>query len=502
MKPLSKSKIIAFRQCRKRLWLEVHKPDLREDSAGTEARFQVGYQVGDIAKHLYDPEGKAAVIDIETEGFEAAFKRSAKLLTESRQPIFEARFKGSGALAFADVMLPVVENGQPLWRMVEVKSSTFVKDYHRDDVAVQSFVAKAAGVKLNSVALAHIDSSWVYPGNDDYRGLLKENDLTSEAFARFEEVKGWIDEAHKIVALPKEPEVAVGPQCSDPFDCGFCNYCNRDIKQPEYPVNWLPRFSAAKKEQLAEQGVDDLRGVPDDLLNENQAMIKEHTLANKIYFDAVGAAQDLADYGFPAYFLDFETAQLAVPIWKGTRPYQQMTFQFSLHILDESGQLSHTDFLDISGNDPSLLLAKALINACGEKGPVFAYSAGFESSRIRELADRFPELAEPLLAINERMVDLLPIARNRYYHPSQQGSWSIKDVLPAIAPDLSYEKLDGVKDGGMAMDAFCEAIQLSTSKERKNEIQKQLLKYCALDTFAMVRIWWFFSGHDLKHRNE
>ena len=259
-----------------------------------------------------------------------------------------------------------------------------------------------------------------------------------------------------------------------------------------YPVNWLPRFSSKNQEMLAEQGVDDLRGVPDDLLNEKQAMIKEYTLANKVYFDAVGAAQDLAPYGFPAYFLDFETAQLAVPIWKGTRPYQQITFQFSLHILDEAGQLSHTDFLDLSGKDPSELLAKALIKACGNIGPVFAYSAGFESSRIRELAERFPELAKPLLAINERMVDLLPIARNRYYHPSQQGSWSIKVVLPAIAPDLSYDKLEGIKDGGMAMDAFCEAIQPITGKERKSEIEKQLLTYCNLDTFAMVRLWQFF----------
>ena len=487
---------MAFRQCHKRLWLEIHKPDLREDSAGTEARFQVGYQVGDIAKHLYDPEGKAAVIDIETEGFDEAFKRSSKLLAESRQPIFEAGFKASGALAFADVMLPVMENGQLLWRMVEVKSSTSVKDYHRDDVAVQSFVAQSAGVKLKSVALAHIDHSWVYPGSEDYRGLLKENDLTSEAFARSEEVKGWIDEAQRIVALPKEPEITVGPHCSDPFECGFCSYCYRDIKQPEYPISCLPRFSATKKEQLAEQGVDDLRSVPDDLLNEKQAMIKEYTLANKVYFDAAGAAQDLAPYGFPAYFLDFETAQLAVPIWKGTRPYQQITFQFSLHIIDESGQLSQTNFLDLSGNDPSELLAKSLIKACGDNGPVFAYSAGFESSRIRELADRFPELAKPLLAINERMVDLLPIARNRYYHPSQQGSWSIKVVLPAIAPDLSYDKLEGVKDGGMAMGAFFEAIQPSTSKERKGEIEKQLLTYCSLDTFAMVRLWQFFIGRN------
>lgn len=213
MRSLSKSKLMAFRQCPKRLWLEIHRHDLREDSVDTQARFQTGYQVGDIAKRLYDPEGTGAVIDVSTEGFDAAFARTAELLTDSQRPVFEAGFKADGALAFADVMLPEFENGQLVWRMVEVKSSTSVKDYHWDDIAVQAFVAQAAGVKLKSVALAHIDSSWVYPGEQDYRGLLTENDLTAETFARTEEVKGWIAEAQKIAGQPNEPEKAVGAHC-------------------------------------------------------------------------------------------------------------------------------------------------------------------------------------------------------------------------------------------------------------------------------------------------
>ena len=178
MPPLSKSKLLAYRQCPKRLWLEVNQPELREDSAATQARFQTGYQVGDIARRIYDPDGKGAVIAVATEGFDGAFARTARLLTDFRCPIFEAGFNANGALAFADVMLPELENGQLVWKMVEVKSSTSVKDYYRDDVAVQAFVAQSAGVKLKSVVLAHIDNSWVYPGNEDYRGLLIENDLT------------------------------------------------------------------------------------------------------------------------------------------------------------------------------------------------------------------------------------------------------------------------------------------------------------------------------------
>ena len=459
MNALSKSKILAFRQCPKRLWLEVHRPELREDSASTETRFQTGYQVGDIAKRLYDPEGTGAVIDVDAEGFDAAFARSAELLTGFRGPVFEAGFRAGGALAFADVMLPTSEYGQPAWRMVEAKSSTSVKDYHRDDVAVQAFVAQSAGVNLKSVALAHIDSSWVYPGNEDYRGLLVESDLTAEALTRSGEVKAWIEEAQRIVAPPAAPDIAVGAHCSAPFECGFCSYCIQGHPQSEFPIAWLPRLSATKRKQLAEQGVDDLCGVPDDLLSDKQAMIKEHTLAKTVFFDAAGAAADLAPHGFPAYFLDFESIQFPVPIWKGTRPYQQIAFQFSLHTLGESGLLSQTAFLDLSGDDPSEPFANALIAACGETGPVFVYNAGFEKTRIRELAERYPALAGPLLGIHARVVDLYPIACNRYYHPRQQGTWSIKAVLPAIAPELGYDKLDGVADGGMAMDAFSEAIQ-------------------------------------------
>jgi hypothetical protein len=165
-----------------------------------------------------------------------------------------------------------------------------------------------------------------------------------------------------------------------------------------------------------------------------------------------------------------------------------------LHILTESGRLVHTDFLDLSGNNPSAAFAHALIAACGEQGPVFVYNAGFETARIRELAERYPSISESLLAINERVVDLLPIARERYYHPSQQGSWSIKKVLPAVVPELRYDALDGVQDGGMAMDAFLEAIHPNTNAERKAQIKQQLLAYCKLDTYAMVRLWQVFAG--------
>ena len=494
MSPLSKSKLVAYRQCPKRLWLEVHRPHLREDSSTVQGHFEVGYQVGAIARKLYDESGLGHTIDVQAEGYDEAFARSADLMANSQQPVFEAGFQSEGALAFADVMLPQLENGEIVWRMVEVKSSTSVKEYHLDDLAVQAFVARSAGVKLRSVALAHLDNSWVYPGDGDYRGLLKENDLTAETFARTAEVRSWIADATMIVAQPTEPMKDIGSHCSEPFPCGFHAYCSRGIVGPEHSLDYLPRFRSSKREKLAADGIVELREVPDDLLSLLQLRVKEHTLAGTTFFDKEGAAADLAQYPLPAYFLDFESVQFAVPKWKGTRPYQQITFQFSVHRVSEFVRLTHDSFLDLSGNDPSEPFAKALIAACGDTGPVFVYSAAFECTLISELADRFPELAEKLHAINARIVDLLPVARDHYYHTAQCGSWSIKSVLPAAIPDLSYEQLDGVENGDDAMLAFREALDSATTPERKAEIDRQLRAYCRLDTYAIVRLWQFFRG--------
>ena len=494
MRILSKSKLLAYRQCPKRLWLEIHRPDLREDSAATQAAFKVGHQVGEIARQLFDPKDEGALVELQKDDLEAAFSRTTELLRSSR-PIFEAGFASGGAMAFADIMLPLRKQGHVFWRMVEVKSSTSVKDYYRDDMAVQAFVASGAGVPLDSIAIAHIDREWVYPGAEKYEGLLKEHDLTEEAFGRQDEVKTWISEAQDVVALVNEPGIATGRQCGDPYECGFLEYCRSKEKQAKYPVAWLPRLQSRQLRSLIEErGVKDMRDVSDDLLNERQRRVKAHTLAGTVFFDAEGAKSSLQPHEPPAYFLDFETIYFAVPIWKGTRPYQQIPFQFSVHRISRKGELTHEAFLDLSGDDPSRKLAEALINACGDAGPVFVYNAAFELGRIKELADRYPELQRPLRAINTRIFDLLKVAEQYYYNPIQQGSWSIKSVLPAIAPDLSYEALDGVQDGSMAMEAYLEAVHQQTSQTRKDEIREQFLAYCCLDTFAMVRLWEYFVG--------
>ncbi|MEX1303695.1 MAG: DUF2779 domain-containing protein [Rhodovibrionaceae bacterium] len=378
-----------------------------------------------------------------------------------------------------------------------MKSATSVKDYYLDDVAVQAFVARKAGVPLESVALAHIDSSWVYPGDGDYRGLLAEEDLTEIAFGRETEVEGWIAAAAAITAELDEPEITTGRHCFSPFECGFLAYCRSQEPTTDFPIGWLPRLqSKAVKALIEEEGLLDMRELSDDLLSIQQHLVKAHTLAGTTHFDAEKAAATLSTHDLPAYFMDFETIQFAVPIWKGTRPYQQIPFQFSVHRLDRDRGLQHTPFLDLSGEDPRRAFAEALIEACGDAGPIFVYNAGFERGRVKDLAGRFPDLALALLALNDRVVDLLPIAREHYYHPSQQGSWSLKAVLPAVIPELSYEALEGVQDGGMAMEAFLEALHSEMAPTRRDQIRAQLDAYCTQDTYALVRLWQVFARRD------
>ena len=494
MPTLSKSKLIAFKQCPKRLWLEVKKPSLKDDS-GSEAAFSRGHEVGELAQKVFDPDGTGTLIDVNEIGWGKVYDETARLLKLGNGPIFEAALKIDGAMAFADIMLPDRSSGELQWRMIEVKSSTRVKDYHRDDLTAQVYIARQLGIPLSFAGVAYIDTSFVYPGDGDYEGLFAIEDLTEETFERELEVKDWIAEAQATASEKAEPVIDMGPQCSSPFVCGFCGYCSQDLFQPDYRVSILPRLSPKRAEDWEEIGIVELRDTPDDELNPIQLRVKQATLSGEPFFDAEGAANALGHpEGQPAYFLDFETVNMAIPIWAGTRPYEQLPFQFSVHCVRPNGEIFHEDFLDISGQDPRKRFIEELLDSCGEEGPIYVYNAGFEKGVIRGLAAFDPARSTVLEALLPRVVDLLPIARKYYYHPAQEGSWGLKAVLPAIAPELSHGDLDEIQHGQAAAEAYNEAINLETTDERRTQIEQQLLEYCKLDTFATVKIWDFFRG--------
>jgi len=281
------------------------------------------------------------------------------------------------------------------------------------------------------------------------------------------------------------PDVTMSEQCKKPFPCQFISYCQQG-DAPEYPLSVLPRLQEQELQSLTDAGYTDLREIPDGVLNKpNHQRVWRATCANHEEYDAQ-ALSALIDWGWPRYYLDFETIALAVPRWQQMRPYQQVPFQFSLHVHHQDGHLDHYGFLDLSGKDPRRGCAEELVKQIGNNGMIIAYNASFEMSVIRKLAALFPDLADDLMAMVARFDDLLPITRSGYYHPKQKGSWSIKAVLPVLVPDLNYGDLQGVQNGSDAQLAWLQAVR--ADHQQRNRLSNQLLRYCELDTLAMVRM--------------
>jgi hypothetical protein len=481
MTNLSKSKLLLYRQCPKRLWLQVNKPDLINISATTQSKLDEGNKVGDIARQLNSPG-----LFIETLNRSEALELTQQALKD-HQPIFEAAFCNSELLIRADLLLP--ENDS--YRLVEVKSSTSVKDYHLDDITIQAWVMARSGLKPASVSLAFINNQFTYEGSNNYKDLLIEEDLSSYVEEHLESVPQWIEDAKKILSSTKEPIISIGDHCEIPFKCDFIEYCSPTDPEVEYPVEILP-YGKNKAAQLRAKGYKDLRNVPvTELSNPRHIMVHAVTVSGEAVLDPRGGSQ-IKSLPYPRYYIDFETIAFAVPIWTGTRPYMQVPFQWSCHVELNNNDLKHFEFLDISGKDPRRDFAESLISATGTEGPVLVYNGGFESVRLKELASTFPDLSEALLAIIERFFDLLPFAREFYYHPDMKGSWSIKDVLPTIAPELDYSNLE-VGDGLMAQEAYKKLILNEVSLEQKISIRNNLLNYCRHDTLAMTEIVKKFS---------
>ena len=421
MKPgLSKSRLIEWHQCPKRLWLKVHRPELIETTPEAERRFQVGYEIGEVARQLY-PDG----ILVETDDLREALSDTQALLSSNPDsPLFEATFQRDGVLVRADLLLPDSDG----YRMVEVKSATSVKDYYLEDAAIQRWVI-ADSVKLTGVEIAHVDNSFIYPGGGDYLGLLKHVPVDTETDSLYQDVPLWADGARQTLS-GDEPAIVTGDQCFDPFKCPFLGYCNRDEPVTDFPLDGLSRLSASKLEQLEAMGIQDIRQIPDDFpLSETQARIRRIVLEGKPELSPE-AAKELSALPYPRYYLDFETVNMAVPIWAGTHPYQQIPVQWSCHVETEPGWVEHCSFLADGKGDPREAFAISMLEAMGNDGPIFVYNQSFELGRIEELAEEFPQHASKLMALADRVVDLLPITRDYYYHQDMQGSWSIKAVLP------------------------------------------------------------------------
>jgi hypothetical protein len=476
---LSKSKIMRGKQCHKSLWLYKHQPELRQISAGQEAIFQAGTDIGLLAQDLF-PGGVDA-----TEGQNYPNKqcaaRTLELIEQGVDVIYEATFIFDDVLVAIDVLAK--EEG--VWNIYEVKSTTKVKDAHLPDAAVQCYVTQGCGLTIGEVYLVHLNRNYVRQGDLDIQALFTKSKITEGIKEFDEQIPSLIEELKEVQLMESVPEVAIGSHCSNPYACDFMAHCWSHV--PDYSVFNITRIGS-KSWELYDQDIMDINDIPEDfpLSKSQQAQVNGEKNGTEI-IDKVKIQDFLDQLTYPLYYLDFETFMSPLPLFDGTRSYDQTVFQYSLHIQNElSGACEHKEFLAaMDGKDPRRAFAEKMLEDCKEIGSIIVYNKVFEIGRIKELAQVFPDLAKELYALTDRIIDLMkPFQSQAYYKKEMKGSYSIKYVLPALAPELSYNDL-AIADGGTASSTFFAMFE-GRFKGDYETTTKDLIKYCERDTWAMV----------------
>jgi len=483
MRKLSKSRVLSGHQCPKRLYIELHDPGAVDFSPAARHMLEVGNRVGEIARQEF-PGG---YLIRHQDNLSEALAQTARVLEETPGiPVFEATFSSNDVLIRADILER--DEAQNVY-LVEVKSSTRVKDYHLLDCAIQAWVIESSGLPVQTIELAHIDTGFVYTCEGDYHGLLKREDITDRVRPLMADLPQKVSDLQQMLQ-GDEPDVAPGSQCTSPFECPFMARCTEPDSTP-WPVTSLPGGGAIV-DRLKEEGIKTIADIPAEwLTNPVHLRIREAVVTGQPVIE-----QELVDVvaglAWPRYYLDFETVQFAIPQWLGTRPYEQLPFQWSCHIESAPGEIRHAEFLNISGQAPMRPFIDSLLEALGDEGPIIVFSH-FEKTVLNKLAERYTDLSEMIARVVERLVDFLPIVRNHYYHPDMGGSFSIKAILPVVAPHLDYKALVEVQDGTGAQMAYLEAIHDGTPPERRAALQQSMLEYCELDTRAMVEMVHYFE---------
>jgi len=480
MKPnLSKSQFIRALQCHKSLWLYKNRPELRtKPDESQQAVSDAGRSVGLLAQGLF-PGGET--IEFEGSSFKEKIDRTRRLIEGGSTTIYEATFRFDGIL----VMVDILHKGAKGWELYEVKMSSEVKDFYLNDVAVQYYVLSGSGLPLEKVSLVHIDTDYVRQGDIDIQSLFHIEDLTEKALDLQPCVK---DELSGIALMLSEkcPPIDIGPQCAKPYPCDFKEHCWAHI--PENSVFDL-REKGINKFLYYQNGRLRFEDIDLDELNFKQRMQVDAELNGAEVLNRDGIKEFLDTLYYPIYFLDFETLyNEPIPPFDGTRPYSKIPFQYSLHVLEkEGGELQHYEYLAEGGRDGREDIAKDLVRLIPEDACTLAYNMTFEKGVNAELAEQFPECSERLLNINENMKDLMvPFRRRDYYKKEMKGSYSIKYVLPALIPELTYEGM-AVANGDAAVTAY-KKLDLIDDPAEVKRIKKDLLTYCELDTLAMVKL--------------
>lgn len=480
---LSKSKFLAGLQCLKRLYLLCYQPELAEaPGEQKQAIFDQGKEVGLLAQKAF-PSG-IPISEDHLHHQEAVIRTKELIVDKSVPAIFEAAFNFENILVRVDILERLPRNR---WRLIEVKMSTGAKDYHLPDVAIQKYVLEQCGLKVSEACLTHLNRDYVYNGKRyQLDELFTTNNLEKELRSVENELPDHLAEQWRTLALKKPPDIECGSQCKDPFECEFYSLCNEEL--PEDWVGKLPRIGK-KADQLIEMGVESIHDIPDSFpLSEKQRRACECVKKNKPYYDK-HLQSELAALKYPLYFMDFETVNPALPRYAGMRPYNRFAFQWSVHIQSTPNlKLKHHQFLQDGGEDPRDAFITSLLSVLEEhkKAPVIVYSS-YESGVLSEFSTLFPKYAKRIEEVRIRLWDLLQVIRSNVYHPQFYGSFSIKNVLPALVPDMSYDDME-VADGTEAGLAYEKLVHGNFSPKERQTLRKGLLEYCSQDTMAMVRI--------------
>jgi hypothetical protein len=468
-------------QCPKLLWFRYNAKDqIPAHDEATQAIFDQGHEVGSLAKQLF-PGG--IEIECDHSDYDQVLALSKQHLAR-RVPLFEAGFTHDGGFARVDVLNPVGKNE---WNIVEVKSTTELKEeVHLPDIAFQAHVLTGAGVKIRNCFLAHINGDFVRRGAIDPHKFFTLEDVTTLVSALSCEVETKLVEMQHTIGLRAHPEIQIGPHCDKPYTCPLHERCWSFL--PEASVFTLYR-GGKKSFALLKQGIHHLAKIPDDFkLTTNQEIQRSTLLTGKPHVDRSAIADFLEQLEYPVSYLDFETIGTAIPLFDETRPFQQVPFQFSLHIVrSKNAEPEHRQFLAEGTADPRPEFMRRLRDALPETGSVVSYNAGFETRCLKEGCELLPEFKPWFAKMKPRIVDLLlPFREFRYYHPRQNGSASMKAVLPALT-GKGYEHLD-IQEGNAASREFLRVTFGEVSKAERAKVRKQLEEYCGLDTEGMLAI--------------
>jgi hypothetical protein len=437
---LSKSTFMYGCQCPKRLYLHKFRPELRNPEEEEQSIFSTGTNVGILARDLFHGGINAEPPD--TFSYHLSVEQTQKYIKEGATVIYEAAFNFEGVLCAIDIL--VKEKNK--WFAFEVKGTTKIKEQHITDAALQYYVITNSGLQLEDISIIHLNNQYVRRGEIEVQKLFTKESILNLVIEQQEFIQAKIVELKNIIATNEMPVIAVGAQCSKPYECNFTNYCWANIEEES--------IQKSMRESLI-----------------NTDYLKEF----------------FSEFKYPFFYFDFETIMSAVPEFNESRPFQQIPFQYSLHIQrTKKSELEHIEFLGDGINDPRELLIKELLKAVGTEGSIIVWNQTFEISRLKELARDFPEFELEIFNVIERIVDLMiPFRKKQYYHPDFNESYSIKKVLPVLVPELSYDGLI-IKEGGSASNTYSELKYQAA--EIAAEQRVQLLEYCKLDTFAMVKI--------------